>query len=68
MCEASDFEFEDHIELDEAVIITSLLLGVSMDVARLMIRDAIAKGELIGFMERRGRVERMTPDDVERVQ
>lgn len=68
MCEASDFDPEEHIELDEAVIITSRMLNVSMDVARLMIREAVAKGELIGFMERRGRVERMTPDDVERVQ
>lgn len=68
MCEASDFDPEEHIELDEAVIITSRMLNVSMDVARLMIRDAIAKGELIGFMEKGGRVSRMTPDDIERLQ
>lgn len=68
MCEVSDFDPEEHIELDKAVIITSRMLGVSMDVARLMIRDAIANGELIGFMEKSGRIERMTPDDIERMQ
>lgn len=68
MCEASDYDPEEHIDLDEAVIITSRMLGVSMCVARLMIRDAIANGELIGFMKRGGRIERMTPDDIERMQ
>lgn len=68
MCEASDFDPEEHIELDEAVIITSRVLGVSMDMAWLMICDAIAKGELIGFREKGGRIERMPPDDIERMQ
>lgn len=68
MCKASDFDTEDFIELDAAIVITSRTLGVSMDVARLMIREAVANGELIGFMERGGRVERMTPEDIERMQ
>lgn len=68
MCQALDFDPEEHVELGEAIAITSRMLGVSMDVARLMIRDAIANGELIGFMEKDGRIERMTPDDVERMQ
>lgn len=59
---------DDTIGIDEAVLLTAQAFGIDTYSARLMIRDAVAKGELIGFRERGGRIERMTPDDIERMQ
>ena len=53
-------------DVDDAVAVTAKVLDIGEHDARLMVREAIASGELVGFRREGDSLQRLTPDDIVR--